>query len=216
MPLRFAYADPPYLGCCGLYDHFHPDGKCWDDLETHRLLIERLRDEFPMWALSLHEPSLKAIRNLCPDDARTCPWVKPFASYKPNVNPAHCWEPVIVYGQRSATERGGRDVLTVRDYVSCNIALKRGTKGAKPAAFSYWLFDFLGVNGGDEFVDLFPGSGDVTRAWTEYAFHNPAKAADAKGCAVCRDSTPPILCGQCGRVVHLKRSSPTSALENHA
>lgn len=24
--LRLAYADPPYLGCCALYDHHHPDG----------------------------------------------------------------------------------------------------------------------------------------------------------------------------------------------
>lgn len=23
--MRFAYADPPYLGCCALYDHHHPD-----------------------------------------------------------------------------------------------------------------------------------------------------------------------------------------------
>lgn len=22
--MRFAYADPPYLGCCALYDHHHP------------------------------------------------------------------------------------------------------------------------------------------------------------------------------------------------
>ena len=53
--MRFAYADPPYLGCCKLYDHHHPDGLCWDDPETHRLLIKRLMTEFPDgWALSLN------------------------------------------------------------------------------------------------------------------------------------------------------------------
>lgn len=35
--MKFAYADPPYLGCCKLYDHFHPDGRCWDDVDTYRL-----------------------------------------------------------------------------------------------------------------------------------------------------------------------------------
>jgi hypothetical protein len=24
--MKFAYADPPYIGCCALYDHYHPDG----------------------------------------------------------------------------------------------------------------------------------------------------------------------------------------------
>jgi len=37
--MMVAYADPPYLGCCGLYDHFHLDGRCWDDVETHQVLI---------------------------------------------------------------------------------------------------------------------------------------------------------------------------------
>jgi hypothetical protein len=60
--VNFAYADPPYLGCCSLYQHFHPDGRCWDDAETHRLLIERLRAEFPDgWAMSASAPSLRVL-----------------------------------------------------------------------------------------------------------------------------------------------------------
>ena len=61
----FAYADPPYLGCCRLYGHHHPeggrpfDGRCWDEPETHRLLIEWLAKEFgDGWALSAGAPSL--------------------------------------------------------------------------------------------------------------------------------------------------------------
>src|SRR5690606_1435371 len=58
--VRLAYADPPYLGCCRLYQHHHPDGRCWDDLETHRLLVERLCDEYPDgWALSATSSSLR-------------------------------------------------------------------------------------------------------------------------------------------------------------
>lgn len=163
--MRFAYADPPYLGCCGRYDYHHPDGRCWDDLDTHRLLVERLCDDFPDgWALSLHAPSLRAILPLCPEDVRVMPWVKPFASFKPGVNPAYAWEPVIVRGGR----KRGRDLPTVRDWISAPITLQRGLCGAKPDRFCYWLFDVLGAESGDELADLFPGSGAVSRAWARY------------------------------------------------
>jgi hypothetical protein len=163
--MRFAFADPPYLGCCGLYDHEHHGGGCWDDLATHAHLIERLSSEFPDgWAMSLHEPSLRRILPLCPDDARVAPWVKPFASFKPNVNPAYAWEPVIFRGGRDFT----REQPTVRDWHPANITLQRGLTGVKPDSFSYWLFDLLNMQSGDEFVDLFPGSGAVTRAWNAW------------------------------------------------
>lgn len=110
--MKFAYADPPYLGCCGLYDHEHgDDGQCWDEPETHRALIARL-DEFDGWAMSLSTPSLRTILPMCPDDVRVAAWVKPFAVFKPNVNPAYAWEPVIVRGGR----KRGRELATVRDF----------------------------------------------------------------------------------------------------
>lgn len=37
--------------------------------------------------------------------------------------------------------------------------------GAKPAGFARWVFDLLGIRPGDEFDDIFPGSGAVARAW---------------------------------------------------
>ena len=40
--------------------------------------------------------------------------------------------------------------------------------GAKPAVFVRWIFDLLGALPGDEFVDIFPGSGGVARAWRIY------------------------------------------------
>lgn len=65
--MRVAYADPPYLGCCAVYKHTHgDDGRCWDEPETHRLLIARLVDEFPDgWAMSLHSPMSRAWRKFC-------------------------------------------------------------------------------------------------------------------------------------------------------
>ena len=178
--MRFAYADPPYLGCCKLYDHHHPDGRCWDEAETHRLLIERLCDEYPDgWALSASSPSLRTLLPMTPDDCRVAAWVKPFAIFKPGVNPAYTWEPVIFRGGR----KRDRSSPTVRDFISENITLKRGLTGVKPDAVCEWLFGLLGVEPDDEFVDLFPGSGAVGRAWDSWrhgllAFSTPTLRID--------------------------------------
>lgn len=164
--MRFAYADPPYLGCGKkLYAAHHADAADFDRLDTHAALIDRLVAEYPDgWALSLHTPSLRAILPLCPDDVRVAAWVKPFASFKPGVNPGYCWEPVIWRGGR----RLGRDVPTVRDYHAAPITLLRGLPGAKPESFCRWVFDLLGAQHGDQMDDLFPGSGAVARAWDAY------------------------------------------------
>ncbi|WP_303678230.1 hypothetical protein [Dehalococcoides mccartyi] len=45
------------------------------------------------------------------------------------------------------------------------MTIKRGLAGAKPKLFCNWLFDILGLMPDDEFNDLFPGTGAVTRAW---------------------------------------------------
>lgn len=179
--MRFAYADPPYLGQGSKkYGHQHENAAEFDTLPAHAGLIRRLVGEFPeAWALSLSSPSLPHILPLCPPGVRIGAWVKPFASFKPGVNPAFCWEPVIFWGGRSAAARGGKTSATVRDFVSVNITTKKGTAGAKPEAFCFWLFDFLGVNGGDEFTDIFEGSGAVRKAWQTYAWNNPAKAGAA-------------------------------------
>jgi hypothetical protein len=164
--VRFAYADPPYLGCCRLYDHDHgADGRCWDEPEAHRLLIERLSGDYPDgWALSCHEPSLRTLLVMCPDDVRVSPWVKPFASFKPGVNPAYTWEPVIWRGGR----KRDRTEPTVKDHCIAGITLRRGFTGAKPDPFTRWVLDLLGVRPSDEFVDLFPGSGAVTEAFEQW------------------------------------------------
>lgn len=163
--MRFAYADPPYYGLAAkFYGKLHPEAAEYDKIETHAALIDRLCGEFDGWAMSLHTPTLKNILPLCPDDARVLAWVKPFASFKPGVNPGYCWEPVIMWGGR----KRGKDVPTVRDYISCNITLQRGFKGAKPESFCFWIFEVLGMRHDDEFEDVFPGSGAVARAWSKW------------------------------------------------
>lgn len=169
--MRVAYADPPYLGCCGLYQHFHPDGRCWDDLSTHAALIGRLESDFPDgWALSASSPSLRDLLPFCPADCRISPWVKPFAVFKPNVNPAYAWEPVIWRGGRSSR---ARTEPTVRDWFAGNITLKKGLTGAKPEGFVLWLFDLLGLQENDEVTDFYPGTGVVGRMWHKRAERLP-------------------------------------------
>jgi hypothetical protein len=158
--MRFAYADPPYLGCGQkLYGDRHDQAADCDTPEWHRALVNRLVDEYPDgWALSLHVPSLPVILPMCPADVRVMAWVKPFAAFKVNVGVAYAWEPVIVRGGRKRT----REQDTVRDWVAANITMRKGFPGAKPAEFTQWVLDVLNVQHGDTVDDLFPGSGMVS------------------------------------------------------
>ncbi len=160
---RAAYADPPYLGRCSYYQHEHGDWGCWDSIETHRLLIERLVGEYDGWALHLQTSALRTILPLCPSRARVAAWVKPFASFKPGISPAYAWEPVVFVSVRNA----GRP--TPRDWLAENITMQKGLIGAKPAAVVSWVFSLLGLRAGDELVDLFPGTGIVGETWAAAA-----------------------------------------------
>jgi hypothetical protein len=159
--MHFAYADPPYLGC-GARLYGHPE---WDEVETHRRLVDLLCSDYPDgWAMSLSSTTLRKILPLCPDDCRVSAWVKPFAVFKPGVNPAYAWEPVIWRGGRT---KRSRTEDTVRDWHSEPITLKRGTPGAKPPGFPVWIMSLLGadVRKGDTITDLFHGSGAMLGVW---------------------------------------------------
>lgn len=184
--MRFAYADPPYLGCCRLYKHSnHTDG-CWDELDTHRRLIDNLGSNFPDgWVLSCHTPSLRHLLPLCPDDVRIGAWVKPFHVFKKGVRPAYAWEPLIYRGGRNSKHppplKGGK-ATTPKDFVIAepdddpdravvaNITLRKGLTGAKPESVCRWILDLLGYVDGDELVDLFPGTAVMARVVSQYVF----------------------------------------------
>lgn len=160
--MRAAYADPPYLGCGKRhYGDLHAEAAAFDDPAEHRRLIERLSDENDCWALSLHEPSLRVLLPMCPSDVRVGAWVKPFAAFKANVTRAFAWEPVIFRFCRDRT----REQDTWRDFVIEPIAMRRGFPGAKPDKVCFWIFEGLNLEPTDQFHDVFPGSGAVTRAW---------------------------------------------------
>ncbi len=158
--MTFAYADPPYLGQAK--KHYSDDPKCAE--VDHKNLIEEMMARYDGWALSLSSPTLQKILPMCPPGVRVGAWVKPFSSFKPNVNPAYAWEPVIFYGGRKRT----RKMPTERDWIAASITLRKGMCGAKPKRFSFWVFEMLGMNESDILIDLFPGTGNVGQAHSQW------------------------------------------------
>lgn len=190
--LKFAYADPPYLGCCARYNHHHPDGKCWDNLATHRDLVTTLWLNYDGWALSASSSSLKSILSICPDDVRIAAWVKPFCAFKKGVRPCYAWEPVIFYGGRNPSNghahpppiKGGAQT-TPKDFIAESITLRKGLTGAKPEKVCRWILDLLNVQYGDEVIDIFPGTGIMGRVAalvTEYPHRDESE-----------DGEPPLI-----------------------
>lgn len=174
--MRFAYADPPYLGCCGLYGHHHPDGLCWDHIETHRNLIENLSENYlDGWALSLSSVSLRRLLPVCPSDVRVAAWVKSFCAFKKGVRPAYAWEPVIFCRGRNPNfgfsheppPKNGKQ-NTPKDFIVEPITLKKGLTGAKPEKVCKWILALLNFQPGDICDDLYPGTGAMTRAATQW------------------------------------------------
>lgn len=172
-PMRFAYADPPYMGMAK--KHYSHDPQCAE--VDHAELITRLVREYPDgWALSCHTPSLEDLLPLCrsiagPRRVRVGAWVKPFHVFKKGVRPAYAWEPVLFMGGRNKNHpppRKGGKATTPKDFHVANITLRKGLVGAKPESFCRWLFDLWAARPGDTLDDLYPGTGIVSAAWADY------------------------------------------------
>lgn len=159
--MRFAYADPPYIGKAHLYGEEEVD---------HAELLARLRESYDGWALSCWWSSLAILLPMLGKSKyRIAVWIKPDA--QPRNRIAASWEPVIYRTVSNPVHEKGKTKL-MRDYV---IASRfRGFngrtgdsyyRGHKPDDFCYWLFELLGMKPEDEFDDLFPGTGRVARAW---------------------------------------------------
>ena len=162
--LRLAYADPPYLGQAKLYPE-HPEAFRFDDPAEHWSLMCDLDEDYDGWAYSLSSTSLHRLLPLAPSGVRIAVWVKPFAAFKRNVRIAYTWEPVIFKPGRDSSKDGAP---VGRDHLSEPITLRKGLTGAKPDRFNRWVLDLLGYVPGDELVDLFPGTGGMTRAVENY------------------------------------------------
>lgn len=66
------------------------------------------------------------------------------------------------------------------DWVMANTTFKTGCPGSKPEKFCFWLFEILGMEPGDELVDIFPGSGAVMRAWENFQKQRPLRDRDCR------------------------------------
>jgi hypothetical protein len=165
--MRFAYADPPYIGQARR--HYQSE-----EVDHHKL-IQFLSSEFKDgWALSASSPSLKHILPYCPPDTRIAAWVKSFCAFKRGVRPAYAWEPVLFHGGRNPSngypaaipERNGRQT-TPKDFIVEPITLKKGLVGAKPDRVCSWILDLLHAQAGDMVVDLYPGTMNFGRIAAE-------------------------------------------------
>ena len=162
-PMRLAYADPPYPGLSRRYYEGHPD---YAGEVDHEALLSRLQ-EFDGWALSTSADALPEVLAIVAamglEGVRVAAWVRG-ARQTPSRSPLASWEPVIYCGgRRELSERPALDSLS-------HVSRPRTTDpdrvvGAKPADFAWWLFSLLGARPGDDFHDLFPGSGGMSRAW---------------------------------------------------
>jgi hypothetical protein len=167
--MRFAYADPPYLGWAAYYAD-HPDHARWNRPETHHQLVAELCEGWPDgWALSLQSNALRTILPWCPDDTRVMAWTKPWCSWKPNGAVAYAWEPVLVRGGRPMPPRTNQ----ARDFCAVSMAMGTGMRGAKPEGLCRWLFTVWNAQPGDVLDDLFPGTGGVARAWERFMAQRP-------------------------------------------
>ena len=162
--MKIAYADPPYPGCAALYKD-HPD---YAGEVDHRTLVTQLETDFDGWVLHTHTPGLRMMereRILPETGIRICQWVKPFAAFKRNVPVAYAYEPVIIKAARKPVVA---QRCVMRDWIAESITLKRGLTGAKPEKVCHWAFELVGAQPEDELVDMFPGTGAVTHAWSSW------------------------------------------------
>jgi hypothetical protein len=194
--MRFGYADPPYPGLARKYY------ACAE--VDHAELVARLVEGFPHgWALSTSASALPDVLRLCPPGARVAAWVR-----GPRKVPArralNAWEPLIVVGGRARQVAVVEDLSDVLLWGGRQHSHPGALVGMKPAAFCEWMFRLLGAAQGDELVDLFPGSGAVTRAWKLYTSQeysrdafaraeddaSPPHAAETPSAEACGDAFP--------------------------
>ena len=183
--MRLAFADPPYPGRAHLYEG-HPDFAGEVD---HHALIERLRG-YDGWALSTNAESLHWLLPLCPE-ARVLAWVKHTVTVS--------WEPVLVASARKP--EAARDWIQVEpDAYQWREKPDSYVIGQKPDAFCKWVFAWLGAEADDTLDGLFPGSGNVQRAWESWSAFprlrfslSPAAEKRAARRARAKDESPSLF-----------------------
>jgi hypothetical protein len=138
-PMRLAFADPPYPEQAERHYGDHPD---YAGEVDHRELLERL-SAYDGWALCTGAWMLPDVVRLCPKGTRVLVWRKD-VMWKPGVSADSIYTPPVF------EKFGGKSI------------------GIKPYPYCAWIFEALGARADDTLDDLFPGSGAVGRAWTQW------------------------------------------------
>ena len=181
--MKLCIADPPYLGRASEWygektihnsktskevvryrkaDH-HEKAEFYDDISTHKLMVDNLIDEYDGWAIAMAHDNLRAYLPLIPKNIpiRIGIWNRPPLPGGSRV--INGYEPCIVRipeGRKSGIGFEGlnpRDCVTIaREYL--------GFTGSKPKAWTRWVLDMLGYDPEVDTVDdLFHGSGAVAK-----------------------------------------------------
>lgn len=151
------YADPPYP----VKSHLYRGHQDYAGEVDYVRLLDRLKTA-DGWALSTSTRGVRDLFHLCQDDAVLCSWTKTRGITRTR-GPSNVHEYLIVKPARRLFP-GVRDVLVA--------AHARGGGhdliGRKPPAFWAWLFALLGAQPCDVFNDMFPGTREGSRQWSEF------------------------------------------------
>jgi hypothetical protein len=186
--MKLAIADPPYLGRAStwygssirksqlgaLYGgtakinykpaDYHPDAHKWDNIETHKELIQNLESNYDGFALCMAHDNLQDLLPLFKSKVKICIWYKWTLPSRSVIS--NNYEPVIIRVPKS--RKGARKGFTTPDVLMYQKRDGLGFAGRKPAAFTHWLLSLMQYQENDEVHDLFNGSGAVSEAINTY------------------------------------------------
>ena len=186
--MKLAIADPPYLGRASTWygssirksqlgavhggtakinykpADYHPEAHLWDDIETHKTLIEKLESDYDGFALCLAHDNLQQLLPLFTVKVKVCIWHKWTLPSRSCIS--NSYEPVII--KVPDARKGAIKGLTTPDVMTYQKREGMGFAGRKPKAFTHWILDLLQYKEGDQVDDLFNGSGAVIEAVNTY------------------------------------------------
>ncbi len=163
--MRFAYADPPYVGQAKRHYGDHSD---YAGEVDHESLIRSMTMEYDGWALSCSMKSLQQLLAYCPPHVLVLSWVKP-TSPPMGDKRIYSWEPVILHNGRKPRIPTRTSLVLSPPQFTFRERPPEHVIGEKPPGFCLWLFQSAGLLPTDDFFDLFSGSGAVAKAWGEFA-----------------------------------------------
>lgn len=153
--MRFGYADPPYPNTA----HNYPERTEVDHVD----LVANLQREYDGWLLHSNSQSIPQLVGIVPSGTRILAWGKYHGLPVTSAGLVYTWEPIFLKPVRRPSDY-------VRDSLWFDMADQlKWMRGQKPIPVVTWLFRAAGLRAGDELIDLFPGTGAVGRAWSEFS-----------------------------------------------